>query len=102
MTRVQQAERLLAEADLLFAPQAVQSAVTRMASEITASLKDEFPVVLSVMGGAAVFTSSGIKKSRPSIAAMALATSIMEMAARGLAPRLTAGELRVARTMETM
>jgi len=56
MNRVQEAERLLAEADLLFAPGDVQEAVTRMAGDITARLKGEFPVVLSVMGGAAVFT----------------------------------------------
>jgi hypoxanthine phosphoribosyltransferase len=56
VSRQQEAARLLAEADVLFAPEAVQRAVTRMASEITAQLADEFPVVLSVMGGAAVFT----------------------------------------------
>ena len=44
----------------------------------------------------------GNQKIAPSIAATAFATSIREIAARGLAPRLTAGELRVARTMETM
>ena len=64
MTRVQQAERLLAEADLLFAPEAVQSAVARMATDITAGLKDEFPVVLSVMGGAAVFTGQLLPQLR--------------------------------------
>jgi hypoxanthine phosphoribosyltransferase len=51
-----EALRLLDEADLLFAPEEVNAAVTRMAAEISAKLKDEFPVVLSVMGGAAVFT----------------------------------------------
>ena len=50
------AQRLLDEADILFAPDEVNAAVTRMAAEISAKLKDEFPVVLSVMGGAAVFT----------------------------------------------
>ena len=55
MTR-EDAERLLAQADLLFAPDEVNAAVSRMAGEISARLKDEFPVVLSVMGGAAVFT----------------------------------------------
>ena len=48
--------RLLDEADVLFAPDAVNAAVDRMAREITAKLGDKFPVVLSVMGGAAVFT----------------------------------------------
>ena len=50
------AQRLLDGADILFAPDEVNAAVTRMAVEISAKLKDEFPVVLSVMGGAAVFT----------------------------------------------
>lgn len=52
----EEALRLLDEADLLFAEDQVRSAVTRMGTQITAKLKDEFPVVLSVMGGAAVFT----------------------------------------------
>jgi hypoxanthine phosphoribosyltransferase len=51
-----EAERLLAQADILFAPDAVNAAVERMAHEISAKLEAEFPVVLSVMGGAAVFT----------------------------------------------
>ena len=63
MTRVQQAERLLAEADMLFAPEAVQAAVARMATDISASLKDEFPVVLLVMG-AAVFTGQLLPQMR--------------------------------------
>ena len=50
------AQRLLDEADLLFPAEALNEAVGRMAREISARLKDEFPVVLSVMGGAAVFT----------------------------------------------
>jgi hypoxanthine phosphoribosyltransferase len=51
-----EAQRLLAQADILFAPDAVNAAVERMAGEISARLAEEFPVVLSVMGGAAVFT----------------------------------------------
>ncbi len=50
------AERLLEEADLLCAAEEVDRAVERMAGEISGKLRDEFPVVLSVMGGAAVFT----------------------------------------------
>lgn len=50
------AQRLLDEADLLFGPDAVNAAVERMAAAISAKLAGEFPVVLSVMGGAAVFT----------------------------------------------
>jgi len=50
------AQRLLDEADLLCAADEVERAVHRMAADISAKLADEFPVVLSVMGGAAVFT----------------------------------------------
>jgi hypoxanthine phosphoribosyltransferase len=52
----QEAIRLLQEAELVCDAECVQREVARMAAEITAMLKDEFPVVLSVMGGAAVFT----------------------------------------------
>jgi hypoxanthine phosphoribosyltransferase len=51
-----EAMRLLNEAEILFDAGAVHEAVARMAVEITKAMKDEFPVVLSVMGGAAVFT----------------------------------------------
>src|SRR5471032_2336473 len=52
----EEAMRLLEEADELVAPDAVRAAVERMALEISAKLKDEFPVVLSVIGGVAIFT----------------------------------------------
>ena len=52
----EEALRLLEEAEVLFSPENVRAAVERMAREIESSLEDEFPVVLSVMGGAAVFT----------------------------------------------
>jgi hypoxanthine phosphoribosyltransferase len=51
-----EAVRLLREADVICPPEEVRAAVARMAVEISARLRDEFPVVLSVMGGAAVFT----------------------------------------------
>jgi hypoxanthine phosphoribosyltransferase len=50
------AQRLLDEADMLCSAEDVDRAVARMASEIAGKLREEFPVVLSVMGGAAVFT----------------------------------------------
>ena len=62
MTGPEQARRLLAEADLLCDEKCVQEEVERLAAEITAVLKDEFPVVLSVMGGAAVFTGQLLPK----------------------------------------
>ena len=51
-----EARDLLARAEMVCPPEAVQAAVERVAREITASLRDEFPVVLSIMGGAVVFT----------------------------------------------
>jgi hypoxanthine phosphoribosyltransferase len=47
---------MLAAADVVCPADAVRAAVTRMAGEITARLAGEFPIVLSIMGGAAVFT----------------------------------------------
>ena len=52
----EEAVRLLETADELFKAQEVRAAVERMAADIDSRLKDEFPVVLAVMGGAAVFT----------------------------------------------
>ena len=51
-----EAESLLREADVICDEACVRTEVGRMAREITAALGAEFPVVLSVMGGAAVFT----------------------------------------------
>ncbi|GAB4126965.1 MAG: hypoxanthine-guanine phosphoribosyltransferase [Sideroxydans sp.] len=48
--------RLRDEAELLFDAQQVQSALQRMAREINARLAGQHPLVLSVMGGAVVFT----------------------------------------------
>ena len=51
-----EAERLREEAEIVCTSEEVQGAVARLAREIEATLADEFPVVLSVMGGAAIFT----------------------------------------------
>ena len=61
MNRVD-AQRLLDDADIVCTSEEVAQAVARMAHEIAAQLKDEFPVVLSVMGGAAVFTGHLLPK----------------------------------------
>jgi hypoxanthine phosphoribosyltransferase len=50
------ARRLLEEAELVCSAEEVHIAVGRIAQEITALLHDEFPIVLSIMGGAAIFT----------------------------------------------
>jgi hypoxanthine phosphoribosyltransferase len=47
---------ILDKADLICTDQEVSAAVTRVASEITAALHDKNPLVLSVMGGAVVFS----------------------------------------------
>ncbi len=55
MKRDEEARRLLAESEILFTPEQVLGAVEKMGHDITAKLSEEFPVVLAVMGGAAVF-----------------------------------------------
>jgi hypoxanthine phosphoribosyltransferase len=56
MLQKQEAWRLLMSAELVSPAEAVNAAVVRMASEISAALSDKFPLVLSIMGGAVVFT----------------------------------------------
>ena len=52
----EEALRLLEEAELICDAECVQREVCRMAGEITKRLSGDFPVILSVMGGAAIFT----------------------------------------------
>jgi hypoxanthine phosphoribosyltransferase len=52
----QQAHDLLSQADLIVTADEARAAVARVAREINAALADAHPLVLSVMGGAAVFT----------------------------------------------
>lgn len=51
-----EARKLLAEAEVVCSAEEVRIAVGRLAQEITALLRDDFPMVLSIMGGAAIFT----------------------------------------------
>ena len=51
-----QARELLADAELLFSADEVQKALHQVAAQINAMLTDQHPLVLSVMGGAVVFT----------------------------------------------
>ena len=51
-----QALRVLQQAELICPAEQVQAAVAHVAQEINARLADTHPLVLSVMGGAAVFT----------------------------------------------
>jgi len=48
--------KTLQAAELIHSAAAVDTAIARVAAEITAALKDRYPLVLSVMGGAVVFT----------------------------------------------
>jgi len=56
MLSKQQARDVLQNAELLYSEQQVQSAVQRVAQEINATLAEQHPLLLSVMGGAVVFT----------------------------------------------
>ena len=58
----QEALRLLDEAEMVCDAECVQREVARLAGEIGAALRAEFPVVLSVMGGAAIFTGQLLPK----------------------------------------
>ena len=51
-----QAWQLLREAELVYSEQEVSRAVERVAAEVAARLADANPLVLSIMGGAVVFT----------------------------------------------
>lgn len=56
MLAAAQARRILAEAELLVPAAEVAAAVRRVAGEVTTALAETHPLVLSVMGGAVVFT----------------------------------------------
>ncbi len=51
-----EANAILTHSDLLFAKAEVDAATTRMAAEISRDYQDRYPLILSVMGGAVVFT----------------------------------------------
>jgi hypoxanthine phosphoribosyltransferase len=51
-----EARKILEEADLVVSEQEAMAAVRRLAGEIDAALRDAHPLVLSVMGGAVIFT----------------------------------------------
>lgn len=56
MISAEQARDILRNAELIRTEQEVRVAVTRMAAEISRKLSGRHPLVLSVMGGAVVFT----------------------------------------------
>ncbi|MDH2916083.1 MAG: hypoxanthine-guanine phosphoribosyltransferase [Gallionella sp.] len=51
-----EARQVLADAEMLFSADEVQAALGHVAQEINAALADQHPLVLSVMGGAVIFT----------------------------------------------
>lgn len=53
---IQQARDLLQNADLLYTEQQVQVALHNVARQINGALAEKFPLVLSVMGGAVIFS----------------------------------------------
>jgi len=52
----QQARDILADAEMLFSAGEVQAALVQVAKDINTTLADQHPLVLSVMGGAVIFT----------------------------------------------
>jgi hypoxanthine phosphoribosyltransferase len=56
MDQTARAWQILETAELIHSAAAVDAAIERVAAEIAATLKDRYPLVLSVMGGAVVFT----------------------------------------------
>lgn len=56
MLNSQQASELLDNSEVIYTAEEVQSALVRIAQQVNAALADEHPLVLSVMGGAVVFT----------------------------------------------
>ena len=56
MANVAEARGILNSSDILFSAEEVSVAVDRMSVEITEKLGESYPLVLSVMGGAVVFT----------------------------------------------
>ncbi|MCX7143035.1 MAG: hypoxanthine-guanine phosphoribosyltransferase [Proteobacteria bacterium] len=55
MDRTARAWQILESAELIHSAEVVDGAIARVAAEIDAKLRDQFPLVLSVMGGAVVF-----------------------------------------------
>lgn len=62
MMTAEQARELWANSEEIVSTQAVQQSLDRMAREITDKMGDRFPLVLSVMGGAVVFTGMLLPK----------------------------------------
>ena len=53
---IQRARKILQQAEMLYSAEQVQAALHKVAQQINAALADDHPLVLSVMGGAVVFS----------------------------------------------
>jgi hypoxanthine phosphoribosyltransferase len=62
VSRLADTQALLEGADLICSAAEVEAAVDRVAQEITAAVGDSYPLLLSVMGGAVVFTGNLLPK----------------------------------------
>jgi hypoxanthine phosphoribosyltransferase len=62
MAMMEEAEQLLQNSEVIASGEEVQLALDRVAGEITAELKDSYPLVLAVMGGGVVFTGQLLPK----------------------------------------
>lgn len=58
----EEARRILSEAELVCSAEEISRTIDRLASEITARLRDAYPLVLSVMSGAVVFAGQLLPK----------------------------------------
>lgn len=56
LNRVEKARSVLSKAELLYSDDQVQAALRQVARQISATLSEQYPLVLSVMGGAVVFS----------------------------------------------
>jgi hypoxanthine phosphoribosyltransferase len=56
MPTLAEANAILANGDLLFSAAEVAAATSRVATELNRDYRDKYPLILSVMGGAVVFT----------------------------------------------
>ena len=52
----QEAQKILAEAEMIVSPATIEAALTRLSTKIHAELGEANPLVVSVMGGAVIFT----------------------------------------------
>jgi hypoxanthine phosphoribosyltransferase len=62
--KLQEAWNFLQDSDLIASAQEVESAIGRLAQEISTQLRDTYPLMLAVMGGAVVFAGQLLPRLR--------------------------------------